>query len=517
MKILNWFKNRSGKVALSALQMAGLGVVGAAGLFGAYSLLSSPGEEATSISSYNPGEIVYVSGASGGSYQSAAGGLSSAAPTPGGEKELLVSNKTLQRINEADRRDQISYDFEAQEQQMAQSMQAYQMGPTEGLNNDDPAKNLKELTADGGMGAMAAQMQNMQNMMAQMQQQATQGAQAGQAQAGQAQGAQEGQNGLPGALAGFNKGGMAKVSGGGSGGASNVFSIQNSGKNKGGANGGASMEDAGNALAAAQAQMAAAMEGARMSGKASFGRPEGLGGDKDASTSKDFLGTGKGANELRYVHKRSVDAGLNKNRATNEGSRAFLSSDKISGGMTIASEHLELNEGQSSKDFSTAQAPRLAGIRQWGDDVLQKDRQRKADRHNLQTMFWWAAGISLAFGIAIPFVKRIPFYGKIAALIMASVATAMNLMVGMKALDFATKYGGEALSTWVGVGSLALTAGVWLSFFLSSSNKLVQTTLSLKGVLGFALVGAGVGAGISSLTSSGGDSDDIAIETEKVK
>ena len=70
MNIFKWITGRAGKMALSAAQAVGLSaVVGVAGI-AAWQYLDAPADNTAfnPAAQYNPGEIVYVAGASGGAY-----------------------------------------------------------------------------------------------------------------------------------------------------------------------------------------------------------------------------------------------------------------------------------------------------------------------------------------------------------------------------------------------------------------------------------------------------------------
>lgn len=70
MNIFKWLTGRAGKMALSAAQAVGLSaVVGVAGI-AAWQYLDSPADNTAfnPAAQYDPGEVVYVAGASGGAY-----------------------------------------------------------------------------------------------------------------------------------------------------------------------------------------------------------------------------------------------------------------------------------------------------------------------------------------------------------------------------------------------------------------------------------------------------------------
>ena len=148
MNILTKFFNRSGKMALSALQAVGLtAVVGVAGV-AAYQYLAAPADDTTAFNpaaTYNS-NVEYVSaGTNAGNYQGTAYGGGAV----GNSSSVRVSSATLQRMN---RLEQAAAAREEMEE-MSGEVSAYQMsGSTdEGLGmggnaaNDELLKNNPNL------------------------------------------------------------------------------------------------------------------------------------------------------------------------------------------------------------------------------------------------------------------------------------------------------------------------------------------------------------------------------------
>lgn len=497
------FLNEKGKVAFSALQIGGVAaVVGVAGV-AAFQFLGAPEEDNTAFnpSQYNSGEVVYVAGANTGGYQSGSYSGNGAESGP-------LSRISAKSINRMDRQAQLERAQAEMEEEYAQ-MQAtaqetaapqtpagYQMGDSEGglglLSNAAGEEALK----NNPMGALSQSMGNIQGMIANAQ--------------AQAQAAAEGKtaDGKAAGLASAKADWGSKV-GGGTGGGNGVnmsFSVQNSGKNapKGGNN-----VAAGNMpnidMSNIQAQAAQMLEGARIKGKSSFGDASGMGGYKNASVGKG-RGLDKGGTDLEFARKTSVEVAKSKTRAANEGSRAFLASAQLSGGLMITSENFETGSGQGSKDFENDYQTNLRGIQTWAEGVDLTETERENDRNNLTTWLWVAIAGGVAAMIAIPLLKNIPVYGWIAALAAAAVGLALCIVALVKAIEYAQKWGGEGLSTVTGIIAIAMMAGIAASWIFA--DAFLKFYESVWQFLGFGGEGAGGGggaaAGAAAPTSSGG-------------
>ncbi len=517
MNILQWLKDCGGKMALSALQTAGLAtVVGVAGL-GAYSFLSAPAEDpALSPSSYNPGEVVYVAGnPNSGNYQSGAYVSAQDSGSALNESSVRISAKTLNRLNEADRRDQ-AFD-EMEEQQSANYSApvgpAYKGGATEGLGMGANVANEMGLNAEGlggndPMAAVSGMMGNMQGIMNQAQQQAQNAAQ------GKPSADEKGN--APG-LAGLKSSGMATApsiggaANGGGNGFNASFTVQNSGKNKGGA-GNANMPDMGNVMASAQQQMSSVMDGMRrMQAKASFGKEEGLGSSRDADIMN--VNNTKGGKELKLMMKQSAQVAKNKNRAANDGSDPFLSDTKVSGGMQISAENVTTGQGQGSKDFETDANSSLRGIQSWGDDAQLHEDKVKAARDRLRQMMWTAIPTVLALSVAIAgflMIARSGFWGWWAYAVAAGL-TVLALVTCALLITTAVQYikirgSGSSLSTWgivTGGVLIAITGAAWIPGFAIAKKKLQDMALKKLIPLFATLAGLGAVGGAMSAIQGG--------------
>lgn len=87
--------------------------------------------------------------------------------------------------------------------------------------------------------------------------------------------------------------------------------------------------------------------------------------------------TGRTGNDLKDISKRSAEVARNANRASNEGSTAFLAGGRNSGGMDINSGVETTQTG--SADLAPAEARHIKAIGGWGDKTSdQSERQGKA-------------------------------------------------------------------------------------------------------------------------------------------
>ncbi len=500
------FLNKKGKVAFSALQIGGVAaVVGVAGV-AAFQFLGTPEEDNTAFnpSQYNSGEVVYVSGANTGGYQSGSYSGNGAESGP----LSRISAKSVNRMDRQAQLERAQAEMEeeytqmqatAQESAAPQTLAGYQMGDSEGglglLSNAAGEEALK----NNPMGALSQSMGNIQGMIANAQAQAQAAAQG-----------KEGKDGKAAGLASATPNWASKAGGGsgGNGGANMSFTVQNSGKNapKGGNN-----VAAGNMpnvdMSNIQAQAAQMLEGARIKGKSSFGESSGMGGYKNASVGKG-RGLDKGGTDLEFARKTSVEIAKSKTRATNEGAKAFLASATLSGGLMIASENFESGSGQGSKDFENDFQVNLRGIKTWAEGVDLTELDRENDRNNLTTWLWGSILAGVAAMIAIPFLSKMGPWG----IAGAAVLTAGVLFVCGKAMwkagEFAKKWGGEGLSTATGLIAIAMLLGVAASWIWPSAFqtfwKAVWKQLGFGGETAGGGSGAAAGAGAAALTSSGG-------------
>ncbi len=470
MNIFKWLTGRAGKMALSAAQAVGLSaVVGVAGI-AAWQYLDSPADNTAfnPAAQYDPGEVVYVAGASGGAY-GANGEVESAFRAKPSKAIEMTEKMTL-----AQKQAQAMEDDVIPSVSVSPTPSAYQMGATEGLGmnaNDGKGEGL-----DGNpLAAIQGTMSGMKDVISRAQAQA-------QAQAG-AQNPEE----KPGkATLASAKRTSAGSAGAGHGQAFNSsFVIQNSGKNTGSraVAGAGSPEEVGNIFASAQAQANRTVEGMQMRSRSNFGPGNNsLGADKDLSVGD--ARSSKEGKDLVFIQKRSADAARNKNRSANEGSRAFLASTKVSGGMRIVGDTVAIGQGQGSKDFDNVNEANLRGIGKWTQSAVDEATLRRIDRQNLQKWLWKAIATCLAAMIAIPLLKH-SFWGWFAAIALTVVALATAAMAIVKAGQFANKWGGSGMSTAVIIVGGLMAAGVAMAWIFRGAFKefyqSIGENLGLKG------------------------------------
>lgn len=470
MNIFKWLTGRAGKMALSAAQAVGLSaVVGVAGI-AAWQYLDSPADNTAfnPAAQYDPGEVVYVAGASGGAY-GANGEVESAFRAKPSKAIEMTEKMTL-----AQKQAQAMEDDVIPSVSVSPTPSAYQMGATEGLGmnaNDGKGEGL-----DGNpLAAIQGTMSGMKDVISRAQAQA-------QAQAG-AQNPEE----KPGkATLASAKRTSAGSAGAGHGQAFNSsFVIQNSGKNTGSraVAGAGSPEEVGNIFASAQAQANRTVEGMQMRSRSNFGPGNNsLGADKDLSVGD--ARSSKEGKDLVFIQKRSADAARNRNRSANEGSRAFLASTKVSGGMRIVGDTVAIGQGQGSKDFDNVNEANLRGIGKWTQSAVDEATQRMLDRQNLQKWLWRAIATCLAAMIAIPLLKH-SFWGIFAAIAISVAALAVAAMAIVKGGQFANKWGGSGMSTTVMIVGGLMAAGVAMAWVFRRAfkkfYKSIGETLGLKG------------------------------------
>lgn len=459
MNIFKWLTSQSGKIALSAAQAVGLSaVVGVAGV-AAFQYLDAPTDN-TSFNlggQYNPGEVVYVAGASGGSYGANGEVQSAFMATPSKAIEMTEKMTLAQKRAE-------EYDDSVVLSEPAPSNpQAYQMGGTEGLGMGANRANEEELK-NNPMALAQQSLSGVTDAISRAQAQAQQ--QAAAAANGQPQ------QGGAGALASANRDwGSSAATRGLSGGGGNAFNssfvVQDSGKGGKGAAGAGAVQSPDQVAKNFRNQISSIQEGARLRARSNFGQNELLADGRD--TSLGNARTSREGKDLEFIRKRSVDAAKNKNRAANEGSRAFLASTKISGGMTVVGDNVTTGQGQGSKDFEAATESQLRGIQSYATGNLDEEAlQRKRARDNIRTWMWIAIPVALAAMVSIPIAIASSgwFFGVGYALAAAIAAVALAPVITLLSISakYANTYGGSSLSTWGMTIAGILTAGIGAAF-----------------------------------------------------
>lgn len=493
MNIFKWLTGRAGKMALSAAQAVGLSaVVGVAGI-AAWQYLDSPADNTAfnPAAQYDPGEVVYVAGASGGTY-GANGEVESAFRAKPSKAIEMTEKMTL-----AQKQAQAMEDDVIPSVSVSPTPSAYQMGATEGLGmnaNDGKGEGL-----DGNpLAAIQGTMSGMKDVISRAQAQA-------QAQAG-AQNPEE----KPGkaTLASAKRTSAGSSSAGRGQAFNSSFVIQNSGKNTGSraVAGAGSPEEVGNIFASAQAQANRTVEGMQMRSRSNFGPGNNsLGADKDLSVGD--ARSSKEGKDLVFIQKRSADAARNRNRSANEGSRAFLASTKVSGGMRIVGDTVAIGQGQGSKDFDNVNEANLRGIGKWTQSAVDEATLRRIDRQNLQKWLWKAIATCLAAMIAIPLLRKIPIWGTVLAVVAMLAALAVAAMAIVKGGQFAHKWGGSGMSTAVIIVGGLMAAGVVVSFIkhdaFAQFYKFIGEKLGLSGASETAASGGASGASGASGATGG--------------
>lgn len=492
MKNLLKFFNRSGKIALSALQAGGIAaVVGVAGIAAWQYLGSNEDDNAFNPFQQDTGEVVYVAGANSGGYQSGAYYGNGSAEQ---NSSFNVSAKALNRLDRQAQAEQAAREMAEDSASIQASsassdpLAAYETGATEGLGmGSNAANDNNSTTGSNPLAAMSGMMGgNIQDVIAKAQQ--AQAAAQGGAAGGEAAGA--GAPTLASAQANWN----SKFGGGsgGSNGFNSSFAVQNSGKNRG-KSGGASTEDMARQMADMQAQAKGMLDGSRIRGKSSFGNTDNLGDYRNGSIGRGGRST-KGDIELEQIRKQSADVAANKNRAANEAARPFLASTQQSGGVMVTKDNFEANSSQSSADFNSSFSNNMGNLQDFETDITDYNDQRTEDYMSLlMTWIGVTAGVLGAIWAIHKLVKLaeklkdIPAYGAVAAAVVMVVAlllavfailAAVSLIVG--AANYASNYGGGTFSTMAGITGIGLIVGVVASFFLDVFKELKEVISSFK-------------------------------------
>ena len=496
MKFLHLITGKAGKFALSALQAVGLSAaVGVAGI-AAWQYLDTPADNTAFNPSQfnNGGEVVYVAGATGGTYGSN-GEVQSAFMAKPSKALEMIERQEQQAALADEMQDSADMAAGAQIPPTPSMPTAYQMGGSEGLGGGGNVAREEDLK-NNPMALAQHSMGNIQGIIAQAQAQAqTQGgAPQGSAEAAAAANAPQ----LASAARDWGRGALG--SGGGNA-FNSSFVVQSSGL--GGSGGAPAAGEAQAVMGDVQQRMAAANTLAdtnMIKGRSSFGG-DGLGGSRAASPMGARSGS-KEKNELEFIRKRSADAARNKYRSANEGSRAFLASTQISGGLMIDGTNVTTGQGQGSKDFDGDTKARLRGIGSHiADVVIPEQDERERDRASLTNWMWATIGAAIAVMITIPAIKHINVMGvpvgMILSLILAAAVTAVCVIAFVKAVQFAQKWGGSGLSTALMIVAPILTAGVWTSFFFASAFKSAYAS-----VLKFLGISGGAGSAIASTVAT---------------
>ena len=383
MKLINLFKSKTGKMALSAMQAVGLSAaVGVAGI-AAWQMMGSSSEPAlnTVFSSSDDQEVVFVAGGTAGAYASGNYGV-------GGEVQSGLRAKMshdMQLMQEDAARANAEPDAPAFVQQ-EQQIQAFKMdGASGGLGMGTNAANELGMNMSGGLEGVQQQMAAMQAALAAQQEAA---AAAGQAAAGNvaqaaAQAAAQGQQAGAWGMAD----GMARASG------SNLNStpLQAGTGREGGASASGTLGGAQIAGAAGARGPMETLQGSRQS-TSGFGRALRWDG-------------GDGIDYIASLQKQSADVSQNRDRSANEGSRIFMAGERLSGGIQLDGGTLTTGNASSSDFLSENSLASLgAGVGQAMSLAEQYQQAREELRSELKDFAkkcngWsWVPGFVDLFG-----------------------------------------------------------------------------------------------------------------------
>ncbi len=517
MNIFKWLKDKAGKMPVTVAQAAGItAVVGAAG-FAAMTYLSSPADNNTSFippSAYEQqGDVVYVSrSGGGGQYEgryAADGSLNSSLQVDAAPINLLNKQYEQQQRVRAMEEADVQPSYAGQDgADSVQLPKAYQMGAGEaGLGMGTNAD--KQLNAALDFSNLQKEIPGISDIVNKAQ---------AQANASQ-QGASGGANGSNAQAAKFTKastdytrvaGGGSSGSSGGSGGSggNNTFVIQDSGKNMNSKEMAGALAQAKGAMADAQNAINGMKEGSRMrSSRASFGRSDGLGDEKNAHGQGSRMGYGNAAAELKYIRKRSAEIDRNKTNSANEGGRPFLASAKISGGLTVDGENVTTGQGSSSGDLDNTDR-QMRGLKGFAAGVQAGEDERNLALSELKNWMWSTflavAAMSLAIAILVKIARGTtlvswPFWAAAGALTAA--ACVLTGLFFNKVATYVNVCGGDH-DKWSTIGYVeggVLFAGIaagWLYGLLGQPNKSINAWKDLFKTFGYVIGGAFLGGGM---------------------
>lgn len=466
MKFFKWLGN-AGRVSAAALLGAGgVAVVGVLGT-AAYLLNGPDGNTSFSDLGYsNPDQVVFTSGSNIG-YEKGDGSN----PFISSRGVGLIDDQavSIQRQKEM-----------AEQREAAEKYAAYGTSHGDGLVGN-PNFDADKIETAGLRDVMT----NLNDSIAAVSAGQMGGQPGGQPGASGGEGGSDGAGGAQLARAatnwskGVNTSGINPHSAGGSQGVQNEWA--------GSAGGAGGANAVGDILANAQQQAQQRLEGARLGSSREFPKPRSqFGTDKDSFAEKARMQRDRAENRLKFAQKRSAYEAKNKNRMPN--TTAFMDGDRITGGMTFVDGKSTFNTGgsQGTQDLSSNFQKRLQGAGAAFDAVQGQLYDRQHDVHTLQKAAWICFGIALAMSIAIPFLKAIPIWGHIAALVALGIGLAAVGVLGYEIIRFLQhgwSYRGWAITATVFAGSSLI--GLLSSFFLS------------KGADTVAEAGKGLGTGVS--------------------
>lgn len=492
MKLFNWF-NKSGKMTTATV--AGLTALGGAAVVGASLLyLQEPADN----NSFNLGgdqntNIVYASG-SGRAYDYGAPGAN------GGEvgSSIRVTSTNIDRLDQQVLREQRREEMAESERDAAQ---AYRVSQGEGLRTGNTEYEGDQIATQNFGGQMQGMMANLQGMMAQ----ATGGAQGAPNMPGMP--GPQGQP-APGAAASQAAGGPAALQtaarkdwshsaalGGRSGGSgqagANQFVMQANGRGQAaGGDASAAMSQMGDVMRQAQEQARSLVGGGpKMQNSARFGSGANLDGGLDS------FGRGReraqSGDRITRAFKVSAEGSKNKNRAANEMGKAWLDSNRVTGGLTLDNgSTVNAGQGVASEDITGNVAKGMKNMQAKFDQLEDTALQRQEEAQELQSKLWNTITTTLVLCFGIITAVRIARSALIAwpFWVLAGVLTAYALYkIGsllVAANTFGAHWGHTGLTTTSKIVSGVLVAAVGISWLAAVKwvKQMGSTAMKFLGI-----------------------------------
>ncbi len=367
MNIFKFLKGCKGKLALSPMQAVGLAaVVGVAGI-GAYQMMgSSEQPDLNTVFSSGGQDVVYVSGASGGSYggvvYGSGGGYAGGGEIQSGIHTALSKDLQLMQADAA-RAEAPQPEYVQQEGEIT----AYKLdGASSGLGMGTTLDREKASVDMGGS------MQAVQNQIAALQASVAQQQEAAAAQATAGQGGDAASAAAAAALQGGGRNwgqmasGMARASG------SNLQSTPLQARREG-------------QTVSASGVLGGAAGVPSASGALANGVVGVAGGRRSFSRAGDYIGMAGSLEELQRISGKTAASSHN---STAEGARGFLASSRLSGGIRLeGNETLSAGVGSSAdfgaNDSLSSLGGAIGGI---GEETTSYAEDLKTLQHHLKRM-----------------------------------------------------------------------------------------------------------------------------------
>ncbi len=479
MKFFKWLGS-AGRVSAAAL--LGAGGVAVVGVLGTAAYLLNGPDNNTSFSDLgysNPDQVVFTSGSNVG-YEKGDG------------SNPFISSRDV-NITAKEEADRLRGEQFAAQQREMQQYGAYGTSQGDGLVGNPTYEGGEEI--DPNLRNLTGMMDNIQNLASAV------GGQAGADGNPGAPGGSEasGDSSFARAATNWNKGvnssgGINPHSAGGS-----SQGIQNEWAGSAGGSASGASAAVGDILANAQQQVKQMSEGTRLGSGTRFSSTRSqFNRDKDSFGALASTDRKKAEDRLTFAQKRSAAEAKNKNRMAN--TTAFLDGNRVTGGMTFVDANGTFTTGgtQGTQDLNSNFRKGLSRAGEYLDTVQTKTRDREHDGNILRKAMWICFGIALAMATLIPFLKAIPIWGHIAAVIAFCVGLAAVAVLGGYIVHFLQQgwsYRGIPITATVFAGTMTL--GLLGSFLLSRTPaNMIKAASALK--LGVVVGGAGVAAGAAS-------------------